>query len=50
MLPSVQQRSAHYFVAPTGNFVLPKIVRFRGWLAERCREFPPPTGETLSAE
>jgi LysR family glycine cleavage system transcriptional activator len=50
MLPSVQQRSGHYFVAPTGNFVLPKIVRFRNWLAERCREFPPPTGETLSAD
>jgi LysR family glycine cleavage system transcriptional activator len=50
MLPSVQQRSGHYFVAPTGHFVLPKIVRFRSWLAERCREFPPPTGETLSAE
>jgi hypothetical protein len=25
-------------------------VRFRGWLVECCREFPPPTGETLAAE
>jgi len=26
------------------------VVRFRGWLVECCREFPPPTGETLAAE
>jgi LysR family glycine cleavage system transcriptional activator len=50
MLPSVQQRSAWYLVAPPENFSLPKVVRFRGWLVECCREFPPPTGETLAAE
>ena len=50
MLPSVQQRSAWYLVAPPENFSLPKVVRFRGWLLECCREFPPPTGETLAAE
>jgi hypothetical protein len=26
------------------------VVRFRAWLVECCREFPPPTGETLPAE
>jgi hypothetical protein len=26
------------------------VVRFRGWLLDCCREFPPPTGETLGAE
>jgi LysR family glycine cleavage system transcriptional activator len=50
MLPGVQQRSAWYLVAPPENFSLPKVVRFRGWLVECCREFPPPTGETLAAE
>jgi LysR family glycine cleavage system transcriptional activator len=50
MLPSVQQRSAWHLVAPPENFSLPKVVRFRGWLVECCREFPPPTGETLAAE
>jgi LysR family glycine cleavage system transcriptional activator len=50
MLPSVQQRSAWYLVAPPENFSLPKVVRFRGWLLECCREFAPPTGETLAAE
>ena len=47
MLPSVQQLSAWYLVAPPANFSLPKVVRFRAWLVECCREFPPPTGETL---
>lgn len=50
MLPSVQQHSAWYLVAPPENFSLPKVVRFRGWLLECCREFAPPTGETLPAE
>jgi LysR family glycine cleavage system transcriptional activator len=50
MLPSVQQHSAWYLVAPPEHFSLPKVVRFRGWLIECCREFPPPTGETLPAE
>jgi len=50
MLPSVQQRSAWYLVAPLEHFTLPKVVRFRAWLVECCREFPPPTGETLAAE
>lgn len=50
MLPSVQQRNAWYLVAPPANFALPKVVRFRGWLLECCREFPPPTGETLGLE
>jgi LysR family glycine cleavage system transcriptional activator len=50
MMPSVQQHSAWFLVAPPENFSLPKVVRFRGWLAECCREFPPPTGETLPAE
>jgi LysR family glycine cleavage system transcriptional activator len=50
MLPSVQQRSAWFLVAPPGNFSLPKVVRFRSWLVDCCSEFPPPTGETLPAE
>jgi LysR family glycine cleavage system transcriptional activator len=50
MLPSVQQRSAWYLIAPPESFSLPKIVRFRGWLVDCCREFPPPTGEMLPAE
>jgi LysR family glycine cleavage system transcriptional activator len=50
MLPSVQQRNAWYLVAPPENFSLPKVVRFRAWMVECCREFPPPTGETLGAE
>lgn len=50
MLPSVQQHSAWYLVAPPENFSLPKVVRFRGWLLECCREFAPPTGEMLAAE
>jgi LysR family transcriptional regulator, glycine cleavage system transcriptional activator len=50
MMPSVLQRNAWYMVAPPENFSLPKVVRFRAWLVECCREFPPPTGETLAAE
>jgi len=50
MLPSVQQRSAWFLLAPPANFSLPKVVRFRSWLLECCREFPPPTGVTLSVE
>jgi LysR family glycine cleavage system transcriptional activator len=50
MLPSVQQRSAWFLVAPPANFSLPKVVRFRAWLVDCCREFTPPTGETLPAE
>lgn len=50
MLPSVQQHNAWYLVAPPEQFALPKVVRFRAWLAECCREFPPPTGDMLAAE
>jgi LysR family glycine cleavage system transcriptional activator len=50
MLPSVQQHSAWFLMAPAERFSLPKVVRFRTWLLECCREFPPPTGETLPAE
>jgi LysR family glycine cleavage system transcriptional activator len=50
MMPSVQQASAWFLVAPPEQFALPKVVRFRAWLVECCREFPPPTGETLPAE
>jgi LysR family glycine cleavage system transcriptional activator len=50
MMPSVQQQGAWYLVAPPDHFSLPKVVRFRAWLVECCREFPPPTGETLPAE
>jgi hypothetical protein len=50
MLPSVQQRNAWFLVAPPANFSLPKVVRFRAWLVDCCREFPPPTGETLPVE
>jgi LysR family glycine cleavage system transcriptional activator len=50
MLPSVQQRNAWFLIAPPANFSLPKVVRFRAWLLECCREFAPPTGETLSVE
>ena len=50
MMPSVQQHSAWYLIAPPEHFSLPKVVRFRAWLLECCREFAPPTGETLPAE
>jgi LysR family glycine cleavage system transcriptional activator len=50
MLPSVQQHSAWFLAAPPERFALPKVVRFRAWLVDCCREFPPPTGETLPAE
>lgn len=50
MLPSVHQHNAWFLVAPPEMFSLPKVVRFRGWLLACCREFPPPTGETLGAD
>jgi LysR family glycine cleavage system transcriptional activator len=50
MLPSVQQQSAWFLIAPPEHFSLPKVVRFRGWLVDCCHEFAPPTGETLPAE
>jgi len=50
MMPSVQQHSAWFLIAPPEHFSLPKVVRFRAWLLECCREFAPPTGETLPAE
>jgi LysR family glycine cleavage system transcriptional activator len=50
MLPSVQQHSAWFLAAPPERFALPKVVRFRTWLLECCREFPPPTGETVPVE
>jgi LysR family glycine cleavage system transcriptional activator len=48
MLPSVRQRNAWHLVAPPDLFALPKVVRFRAWLTACCREFAPPTGETLA--
>jgi LysR family glycine cleavage system transcriptional activator len=50
MLPSVQQHNAWYLVAPPDLFSLPKVVRFRAWLTTCCREFAPPTGETLGVD
>ena len=50
MMPSVQQRRAWYLIAPPENFPLPKVVRFRAWLVDCCREFAPPTGEMLAPE
>jgi len=50
MLPSVLQRNAWFLVAPPANFSLPKVVRFRAWLLDCCREFSPPVGETLGIE
>jgi len=50
MLPSVLQRNAWFLVAPPANFSLPKVVRFRAWLLDCCREFAPPVGETLGVE
>jgi LysR family glycine cleavage system transcriptional activator len=50
MLPSVQQKSAWFLAAPAERFALPKVVRFRTWLLECCREFPPPTGEMLPVD
>jgi LysR family glycine cleavage system transcriptional activator len=50
MMPSVQQHAAWYLVAPPEHFALPKVVRFRAWLVDCCREFAPPTGETLAAD
>lgn len=44
---SVRQRAAWYFVAPEHHFDLPKVMRFHDWLAECCRQFPPPEGERL---
>jgi LysR family glycine cleavage system transcriptional activator len=49
MLPSVQQLSAWFLVAPPESFSLPKVVRFRSWLLEYCRAFAPPTGAMLLA-
>ena len=54
MLPSVQQRSAWFLVAPPANFSLPKVVRFRAGSsiaaassrrppARRCRQSSPPS-------
>jgi len=50
MMPSVQQQSAWFLLAPPEHFSLPKVVRFRAWLLDCCHEFAPPTGETLPAE
>lgn len=44
---SVRQLNAYYFVAPSHNFDLPKVRRFRDWLHAVCSEFPPPEGERL---
>ncbi|PZN32541.1 MAG: transcriptional regulator [Proteobacteria bacterium] len=47
MMQSVRQDHAYYFVAPAHHFELPKVRRFRDWLKEVCRQFPPPEGERL---
>jgi LysR family glycine cleavage system transcriptional activator len=47
---SVKQKSAYYFVAPPHLFELPKVIHFRDWLLECCRQFAPPEGERLEAE
>jgi LysR family glycine cleavage system transcriptional activator len=47
---AVHQHNAWFLAAPPDAFALPKVVRFRAWLAECCRAFAPPTGETLPAE
>jgi LysR family glycine cleavage system transcriptional activator len=44
---SVRQKAAYYFVAPAHHFELPKVIKFRDWLLECCRQFPPPEGERL---
>lgn len=47
---SVHQRNAWFLAAPPESFALPKVVRFRAWLADCCRAFAPPTGEMLPAD
>lgn len=47
---SVRQLNSYYFVAPAHNFELPKVMRFRDWLLEVCRQFAPPEGERLEPE
>jgi LysR family glycine cleavage system transcriptional activator len=44
---SVRQKAAYYYVAPPHHFELPKVIKFRDWLLECCRQFPPPEGERL---
>jgi LysR family glycine cleavage system transcriptional activator len=44
---SVRQQHSYYFVAPSQNFDLPKVRRFRDWLRDVCNQFPPPEGERL---
>lgn len=44
---SVREKNSYYFVAPAQNVELPKVRRFRDWLLEVCRQFPPPEGERL---
>jgi LysR family glycine cleavage system transcriptional activator len=46
---AVHQRNAWFLAAPPEAFALPKVVRFRTWLGECCREFAPPTGEMRPA-
>ena len=33
---------SHYFVAPPNYFDLPKVVAFRDWLQDHCKQFEPP--------
>jgi LysR family glycine cleavage system transcriptional activator len=47
---AVHQHNAWYLAAPPDAFALPKVVRFRAWLAECCGAFAPPGGEMLAAE
>jgi len=47
---SVRQKSAYYFVAPPHQFELPKVLHFRDWLLECCRQFAPPEGERLEPD
>lgn len=49
-MQSVRQRNAYYFVAPEHHFELPKVSKFRDWLKEVCRQFPPPEGEKLEPD
>lgn len=47
---AVHQHNAWFLAAPPDAFALPKVVRFRAWLAECCQTFAPPTGEMLPAD
>jgi LysR family transcriptional regulator, glycine cleavage system transcriptional activator len=48
-MQSVRQTAAYYFVAPPQNYDVPKVIRFRDWLTDCCRQFPSPAGEQLDS-